>query len=177
MKTLNRFWILFQPVNLIRFSLDRCWYLVVLLHFSDESIYGKMIFVLVVIGWIIHLTVGFYLIRPVHYGLLRFLLAVLPCILLTYFGTHNISRLDVTSTVIVTFSWLFSIRFTDLVVFSPNKVSTLNSFLLKFLFVLISINRISMANHWRFYLSFRENDIQSFDPWMDFGMWIKRWIC
>ena len=127
------------------------------MHFSDESIYGKMIFVLLVIGWIIHLTVGFYLIRPVHYGLLRFLLAVLPCILLTYFGTHNISRLDVTSTVIVTFSWLFSIRFTDLVVFSPNKVSTLNSFLLKFLFVLISINRILMANRLQIFRFYRNH--------------------
>jgi hypothetical protein len=85
----------------------------------------------IILGWFGHIIVCYYLIRPIHYRLVRIILTLVPCILLTYISCENLLQYDAFSIIIIALCWITSIRLIDLTIFSIDKCLTFRSFLFK----------------------------------------------
>lgn len=96
-------------------------------------------FLLVGVGWFIHLLVCFYIIRPIRHIQIRMILVFIPCIILTDIGTRNLPTHHIYSVFIIAIYWMISIRMIHLTVLSPNKFLTLPSYILTCLWILFPI--------------------------------------
>ncbi|CAF1137424.1 unnamed protein product [Rotaria sordida] len=94
---------------------------------------------LILIGWIVQLFIGFYFIRFISNIIIRCILTCIPCILLTYIISNKLPPFQMPSMLLVTYCWLISIRYIHLIVLSPNQCLTFHSFILKFLWMFFPI--------------------------------------
>ena len=95
--------------------------------------------VILIGGWISQLFIAFYFIRSIPNPIIRCILTLLPCILLTYLVGYDFPALHMPSVGLVLFCWLVSIRLFHLIVISPNQCPTFLSFMLKFLHIFFPI--------------------------------------
>lgn len=110
---------------------------------------------IILVGWFGHIIACYYLIRPIHYRLLRIILTLVPCILLTYISCENLLQYDALSIIIIALCWMTSIRLIDLTIFSIDKCLTFRSFLFKTLWIFFPLlPSKSQKNEWsiKFYV-------------------------
>ena len=86
---------------------------------------------LVSISWLTHFLVCHFLLRHIRNNLIRAILTLVPCIVLTYAGCRDLPPLSMSSISMVSIYWMMTIRIIQMIVFSPHEVQTFYSFILK----------------------------------------------
>lgn len=128
---------------------------------------------LIVSGWILHLFTCFYLIRFMSNAIIRCILTLTPCVVLTYIVGYDLPALQMTSMLLITYCWLVSIRLFHLIVLSPNECSNFRSYILKILWMCFPIVPCTSyeQQHWPIFY-----DIVSASVKLILNHWIYRWL-
>ncbi|CAF3412175.1 unnamed protein product [Rotaria socialis] len=112
-------------------------------------------FPLVMAGWLVHSISCFYLIRTIRHALIRTILTLAPCILLTHIGCQDLTKIHFFSILTVSLYWMMSIRLIHLTVLSPNKLMTFHSFVFQILWNIFPIvSSKSIENQWPIIVDF-----------------------
>ena len=93
----------------------------------------------IVLGWIVHLVVCFYLIRTLNSVLIRAALTVVPCLVFILVGCYNLPLYHMTSVMSISLSWMLMIRMIQLIVLEPKTTESFGKYLLKFLWLMLPI--------------------------------------
>ncbi|CAF1041825.1 unnamed protein product [Rotaria magnacalcarata] len=94
---------------------------------------------LVHVGWLLHIVICFYVIRPIRYIVIRGILALIPCIILTNSGARHLPQHHICSVFAVAIYWMTSIRLIHLTIVSRNKYLALSSFIFKCLWIVFPV--------------------------------------
>jgi hypothetical protein len=129
-------------------------------------------FLLIMIGWLVHSVTCYYLIRTIRHTLIRTILTLAPCILLTHIGCHDLPKIHFLSILTVSLSWMMSIRLIHLTILSPNQFLALHSFVFKILWNLFPIvSSQSVENQWPIIA-----DIISVSVKITVNHWLYEWL-
>lgn len=90
-------------------------------------------------GWLAHIILSFYLIRPLKTFSHRALLTIIPCLILIFVGCYGQPILHMSTVMIISLYWMLAIRLVHLIVLSPNETDSLGSYVLKFLWLAMPI--------------------------------------
>jgi hypothetical protein len=103
--------------------------------------------VVILIGWIGQIIVGYYFVRLISYPAIRFVLTIVPCVILTYMVSYDLPALYMPSMLLVTFCWLATIRlyfqFQKNYFYSAIKIYFLNKYeqIVSYLTMIFDISR------------------------------------
>ncbi|CAF1427070.1 unnamed protein product [Adineta ricciae] len=95
-------------------------------------------------GWLLHFVLSFYLIRHINHLLLRGVLTLIPCIILTDIGARNLPPHDIQSVFGIACYWMMCLRLLHLVVLSVDQSQTFLSFLCKCLWIYFPVKPCSV---------------------------------
>ncbi|CAF3608706.1 unnamed protein product [Rotaria socialis] len=124
------------------------------------------------ISWFIHFITCHYIIRRVPSDMVRMVLTLLPCVLLTYISCNNLPQYQMSSLITTSVCWMVSIRIIQSIVFSPNEACPLYSFILKpFWTIFPVIPSAKMEKQWPIVFDFISGLMK-----LIINQWIFRWL-
>lgn len=146
------------------------------IHLDFEKIFIKAInmvhLLLITTSWLIQSIICFYYIRTLRHTWIRFIFTLIPCILLTLIGCHNLPKFQFLSIFTLTFYWLATIRLIHLTVLAPQTYATFHSFIFKILWFLFPIvSSDSIENQWTIFA-----DIVSATLKLIVNHWLYAWL-
>ena len=99
------------------------------------------LFLISLLGWAGHLTLSYFLIRPLPSSILRTLLGTSLCLILTALTCHDLPQFFATSMFTVATCWMVSMRLLQLTIAPFDRRLTFRSFLAKIYWTLLPIIR------------------------------------
>ena len=123
----------------------------------------------ILLGWLAHLIVCFYLIRPLNSLLHRSILTLLPCFIFILVGCYNLPLYHMSSIMMVSLSWMLMFRLIQLIILTPNETQTFRGYLWKFFWLTMPI----IPNHSKESLFFC---LASAGVKLFITHWITRWL-
>ncbi|CAF1194798.1 unnamed protein product [Adineta steineri] len=129
--------------------------------------------IFVFIGWIIQILICFYFVRFISNIIIRCILTLVPCIILTYVVAYDHPPLQMTSMLFVTYCWLASIRLIHLIVLTPDQCPTLSDYILKFLWMFFPIVRCPPDQHQKWPILY---DLVCAGIKIIVNHWIYKWL-
>ena len=127
---------------------------------------------LVPIGWLAHIVSCHFIFRHIRNHLVRTILTLMPCLLLSYIGCRDLPQLRMSSFIITSTYWIMSMRIIHLIIFSANDLRTFYSFIFKVFWTLFPVVRCeSTDKQWSPIFDFILGSVK-----MIINHWIVRWL-
>ncbi|UJR32578.1 hypothetical protein I4U23_020038 [Adineta vaga] len=128
---------------------------------------------LLLAGWIAEVVVCFYYVRLLPNPLFRWILVLVPCIILTHLTTHDLPPFSMPSMLLSTFCWFASIRLIHWIVLSPNSYVKFTPFIRKLLWMFLPIVPcpVEYRKQWPLLYDFLLSSVK-----IILNHWLYRWL-